>query len=196
MFEDLAKDGWAASTQIFDKKFCIDLARECQNQHSQGRFQQAAIGRGVSKGTHAEIRGDHTRWIEENSSNSTERKFLAALRDISQALNATFFLGLKRFETHFALYPPGTGYDKHIDNHRGTGARTITFILYLNEHWKNGHGGELSLFDPDDENRRIAQVEPRLGTLVLFRSDLFPHQVEKSFQPRLSLTGWFRNDAL
>lgn len=195
MFEDLAHHGWASSSEVIDKNFARALAQECQNQHSEGRFQQASIGRGVSKLAHTEIRGDYTRWIEEDSSNSVEQDFLRALHDISQALNRHFFLGLKRFETHFALYPPGTGYDKHVDNHRGSGARKITFILYLNENWNTDHGGALSFFDPQDENQRIAQVEPRLGTLVLFRSDLFPHQVEKSFQPRMSLTGWFRDDA-
>ncbi len=195
MFEDLAQNGWASSDQIFDVKFTHALARECQNQHSEGRFQQAAIGRGVSKATQAEIRGDHTRWLEQDSENAVEQNFLRSLRDISQSLNQFFFMGLKRFECHFALYPTGTGYDKHVDNHRGTGHRKITFILYLNENWQKEHGGELSVYDPQDENTRIAQVEPRLGTFVLFRSDLFPHQVEKSFQPRLSLTGWFRDDA-
>jgi SM-20-related protein len=195
MFEDLAQNGWAVSSQVFDPAFCQMLARECQKQHADGQFTKASIGRGVSKATHAEIRGDFTRWMTEDSTNPLEQDFLRALHDISQSLNQFFFLGLKRFETHFALYPPGAGYDKHVDNHRGTGARKITFILYLNENWQKDHGGALSVFDPNDENHQIAQVEPRLGNFVLFRSDLFPHQVEKSFQPRLSLTGWFRDDA-
>lgn len=196
MFEDLAQNGWASSESVFDKKFVTALAHECQKQHAEGKFHPASVGRGVSKSLRTEIRGDHTRWLDEDFANDLEKDFLKALHDISQELNHYLFLGLKRYETHFALYPPGTGYDKHVDNHRGTGARKITFILYLNENWRPGDGGELSLYDPQDENHRMEQVKPRLGTLVLFRSDLFPHQVEKSFQPRKSLTGWFRDDAL
>lgn len=195
MFDDLAVNNWASSAAVFSKDFCQKLAQECQRLHDEGQFHQASIGRGVTKSTHTEIRGDFTLWLDEKNNSPVQQSFLSHLQTLLEQLNQSFYLGLKRFETHFALYPPGAGYDKHIDNHRGSGARKITFILYLNEHWQKGHGGELSLYQPDQENVLITQIEPALGTFVLFRSDLFPHQVEKSFQPRLSITGWFRDDA-
>ena len=195
MFADLADKNWAQSSTVFSKAFCQKLALECQKKRDAGILKAAAMGHGISKVTEGSIRGDFTSWLQEDSDSVVEQEFMSALRDISQSLNEYFYLSLKRFESHFALYPPGTGYDKHVDNHRGTGARKITFILYLNEFWHSENGGELSLYDPKDPEVRLAQVEPRLGTFVLFRSDLFPHQVEKSFQPRLSLTGWFRDDA-
>src|SRR3546814_5029992 len=34
------------------------------------------------------------------------------------------------------------------------------------------------------------------GRLVVFRSDLIPHEVMPCSQPRWSLTGWFRSDAI
>lgn len=195
MFDELAQKNWADSRELFSKKFCQDLAQECQRLQHEGNLQKAAIGHGATKGTHAEIRGDFTYWMDEKTATPIQSLFMKALHEILQSLNQNFYLGLKRYETHFALYPPGAGYDKHIDNHRGSGARKITFILYLNENWEKGHGGELSLFAPEKPDQLIAQVEPRLGTFVLFRSELFPHQVEKSFQPRLSITGWLRDDA-
>ncbi|KHD86984.1 MAG: hypothetical protein OM95_16925 [Bdellovibrio sp. ArHS] len=195
MFDDLAQNNWALSSALFTREFCQKLAHECQKLYAEGALQKASIGHGANKGVHAEIRGDFTRWIEESSATPLQQELLSELQLLLQKLNQSFYLGLKRFEIHFALYPPGAGYDKHIDNHRGSGARKITFILYLNENWQKGHGGELSLYEPDQENTLITQVEPHLGTVVLFRSDLFPHQVEKSFQPRLSITGWFRDDA-
>nr|WP_295899834.1 2OG-Fe(II) oxygenase [uncultured Bdellovibrio sp.] len=195
MFDELATKNWSSSTQLFPREFCRKLAQECQRLHDQGEFNKASIGRGATKTTHSEIRGDFTLWIDENTASPLQQNFLSHLQTLLEHLNHSFYLGLKRFETHFALYPPGAGYDKHIDNHRGSGARKITFILYLNESWQKGHGGELSLYQPDHEDTLITQIEPQLGTFVLFRSDLFPHQVEKSFQPRLSITGWFRNDA-
>ncbi|WP_373997764.1 2OG-Fe(II) oxygenase [Bdellovibrio bacteriovorus] len=195
MLDDLAQNNWAVSSTVFTREFCQNLAHECQKLHSDGAFHKASIGRGATKTVHTEIRGDFTLWIEEAHATSLQKDFLSNLQLLLQKLNQDFYLGLKRYETHFALYPPGAGYDKHIDNHRGSGARKITFILYLNESWQKGHGGELSLYQPDQENILITQIEPVLGTFVLFRSDLFPHQVEKSFQPRLSITGWFRDDA-
>lgn len=196
MFEELAQNNWASSQDVFPKSFCLALAKECQTLYSKGAFHQASIGHGVTKGLHNEIRGDSTLWIEEGTSSALQNELLAQLNLLMQELNQSFYLGLKRFESHFAVYPPGAGYDKHVDNHRGSGARRITFILYLNENWQKGHGGELSFYQPDNENVLITQIEPRLGTLVLFRSELFPHQVEKSFQPRMSITGWIRNDTL
>lgn len=195
MLEELGDKNWARSSQVFSSEFCRQLALECQKKYAEGELQAAAIGRGVSKTTQTSIRGDFTQWLTEDSESLLEQDFMRSLRDISQELNAFFYLGLKRFESHFALYPPGSGYDKHVDNHRGSGARKITFILYLNESWKPGDGGELSMYDPENPESRLTQIFPVLGTFVLFRSDLFPHQVEKSFQPRLSLTGWFRDDA-
>lgn len=195
IFDQLAEQNWAQSQDLFAPDFCRLLAQECQKLHDQGALQKASIGHGPSKATHAEIRGDYTLWLDAQTATALQSEFLSFLETLLLQLNQSFFLSLKSFETHFALYPPGAGYDKHIDNHRGSGARKITFILYLNEHWQKGHGGELSLYHPEQENMLLAQVEPRLGTFVIFRSELFPHQVEKSFQPRLSITGWLRDDA-
>ncbi|UOF01599.1 2OG-Fe(II) oxygenase [Bdellovibrio reynosensis] len=195
MFDELAQNNWAYSGDVFTLDFCKSLAQECQRLSTQGQLQKASIGHGASKGTHAEIRGDFTYWLDEKETSPVQQQFLASLQSILENLNSAFYLGLKRYETHFALYPPGAHYDKHIDNHKGSGARKVTFILYLNEHWEKGHGGELEIYDPENQDIKIAQVEPRLGTFVLFRSELFPHQVAKSIQPRLSLTGWFRDDA-
>lgn len=196
MFDELAINNWASSRTLFPESFCQTLAHECQKLSAEGKMTPAAIGKGAQKTTREEIRGDSTWWLEESNCSWPQKQALDILQKILEALNQSFYLGLKRFEAHFALYPPQTGYDKHVDNPRGASARKITFILYLNSNWQQDHGGMLSIYDPQDENLKIAQVRPTLGNFVLFRSDLFPHQVEKSFQPRMSLTGWFRNDAL
>lgn len=189
MLQELAEKNWAVSKQIFSKDYCQNLAHECQKLALQGHLQKASIGKGTTKQIQGDVRGDFILWLDDHP-------FLNALEEIRQELNRFFFLGLKRVEAHFALYPPGAGYDKHIDNHRGANHRKITFVLYLNENWQKSDGGQLSIFNPEQEHEKIAEVEPTLGTLILFRSDLFPHQVEKSTADRMSLTGWFRDDAL
>lgn len=196
MFDDLATNNWASSHSVFSKSFCQTLARKCQKLSLEGKLTPAAIGKGAQKTTREEIRGDSTWWLDENNCSLPEQEALDVIQKILEALNLSFYLGLKRFEAHFALYPPKSGYDKHVDNPRGNSARKITFILYLNANWQQDHGGILSIYDPQNENLKIAQIQPTLGTFVLFRSDLFPHQVEQSFHPRMSLTGWFRDDAL
>lgn len=195
LFHDLAHKEWACSAKVFPLEFCHHLAEKALDLQREGLFRAAAIGRGASKSHNPSIRGDVTLWIEEESASLLLIEWREQLELMRTLLNQSFYLGLKSFETHFAIYPPQAEYQKHIDNHRGSNARAITFILYLNDHWKKGDGGELSLFDPRDQKTLMTQIEPHLGTFVLFRSEVFPHQVEKNFQQRLSLTGWFRTDS-
>ncbi|MEK2688186.1 2OG-Fe(II) oxygenase [Bdellovibrio sp. GT3] len=194
-FEKLAENNWALSSEVFASDFCKQLAQECQKLYSDGELTKASIGPTGNKLTASEIRGDYTLWLDAGNS-PVQKQFLLCLETIREELNRFFFMGLKRVESHFAFYPPQAGYEKHIDNPRGASHRKITFVLYLNEDWQKENGGELSLYNPNNPEELLARVEPRLGQLIFFRSDLFPHQVEKSFTPRLSLTGWFRDDAL
>lgn len=196
MFDVLETQHWAFSNDIFPLEFCRELAQECQLIANQGQLKKAHIGVGLSKTQNNDIRGDFIYWLDAEADSSVQKEIQQFLFQIQNFLNKNFYLGLKRIESHFAFYPEGAGYEKHVDNHRGVSSRKITFIIYLNENWALGHGGELSIYSPEDEMKLLAQVEPRLGTFVLFRSEMFPHQVEKSHRARMSLTGWFRDDAL
>lgn len=194
LFDDLAINNWAIGQNIFSKSYCQALAHECQTRHQQGGFQKASIGSGIHKTENTEIRGDFTQWIEEDTASPLLILLRFQLKVLMEQLNLNFFMSLKHFETHFAVYPPKAQYQKHVDNLNGSGARQITFILYLNENWKKGDGGELTIYHATHENERVIQIEPSLGTFLLFRSDLFPHQVETNLKQRLSITGWLRND--
>lgn len=151
----------------------------------------AQIGRTRNQHLAPTIRGDSIQWLEQNP--DPESPSLAAqhwLEELRHKLNRELFLGLRRFEAHWAVYPPGSGYDLHLDQHRGQSGRKITFIVYLNENWIKTDGGELELHL---EHRR-EKILPIGGRLVLFRSELIPHQVHPAVRTRKSLTGWFRDD--
>jgi SM-20-related protein len=62
--------------------------------------------------------------------------------------------------------------------------------LYVNESWQSAWGGQLKLYDAADQP--LATIEPQGGTLVLFRSEQFPHEVVPAAQPRMSVAAWFR----
>ena len=47
-----------------------------------------------------------------------------------------------------------------------------------------------------DRRGRSFDVLPRGGTLVVFLSDRFPHEVLPARRERLSLAGWFRRRSL
>ncbi|MNK73483.1 2OG-Fe(II) oxygenase superfamily protein [compost metagenome] len=196
MISELSQKNWSSSSEVFSLEFTRELVQECHRLSSAGAFTKAAIGRGTTKGIHTEIRGDYTYWIYENEASPLEKQFLSVLQEVQDQLNRELYLGLQRVETHYALYPPQSGYQQHVDNPHGAGHRRITFVLYLNENWQEEHGGKLTLFNPEQDSEVLIQIAPCVGTFVLFCSDVFPHQVETSYAPRMSLTGWFRNDAL
>jgi SM-20-related protein len=116
--------------------------------------------------------------------------YFSTLDQVRQAVNQAFYMGLEDLESHFAVYPPGSFYKKHLDRFRDDDARTLTAVLYLNEDWPEDAGGQIRLYL--DAMQPVAGCGPTAGTLVLFLSDRFWHEVLPATQQRLSVTGWFR----
>lgn len=148
----------------------------------------AAIGSGQDRQHRPEIRGDATRWIDPAAPSATERRWLARIETLRRAINRYTFAGLVDWEGHWALYPPGAGYARHVDVPRGREARRVSTVLYLNDDWQPGHGGALRMFD----DTGFTDVDPRGGTLVVFWSDQLSHAVLPIAVARWSLIGWFR----
>jgi SM-20-related protein len=150
-------------------------------------FKQAGISKGhdVVKN----IRGDEILWLEKDTVNLIEMKFLAHLKEFMNYVNYTCFLGLRSYEIHYASYPLGTFYMRHLDKFRNDSGRKLSFICYLNQNWQADNGGELVLYLPD--KKKI--VLPIGGRLVVFESDKIEHEVLIANRERRSLTGWLRN---
>jgi SM-20-related protein len=165
------------------------LLARCQD-NGDIRFQAAQIGRGSGKRHLDSIRGDVTSWLDET--NSTDRAYLAWMEALRTGLNAALYLGLFDFECHYAIYGAGTGYAKHSDILNGKGNRILSTVLYLNEDWQARDGGELQLFEPTG-NTIIATVKPTFGTMIIFLSESFPHEVLMAHRERRSIAGWFRS---
>ncbi|HEY1772265.1 MAG TPA: 2OG-Fe(II) oxygenase [Gammaproteobacteria bacterium] len=168
------------------------LRRESKALYEVGRFNAAGIGREAAH--QPAVRGDEILWLEEQASWAPEGARLlqdefSRLRD---AINAETFLGLQDFEGHYAVYPAGTRYTRHVDRFKNDSRRVVSLVLYLNEHWNPGDGGELCLYHDLADSHPVARIAPDGGTLVCFLSDAIPHEVLEARRPRLSLTGWFR----
>jgi SM-20-related protein len=136
-------------------------------------------------------RRDKTVWL--SGDDPVESSYLKVMEGLRRGLNRRLFLGLFDYESHFALYPVGGYYDKHVDALEGRSNRTLSAVLYLNRDWHSGHGGELILYPPVG-SEPLRAVLPEMGTLVLFLSKQFPHEVKSARRERLSLTGWFREN--
>jgi SM-20-related protein len=105
-------------------------------------------------------------------------------------------LGAVELELHFAVYPAGGAYAVHVDRFRDADSRVLSLVLYLNEAWNEADGGALRLYLEAGPEAPFVDVVPYGGTLVVFLSDRFPHEVLPARRERLSLAGWFRRRAI
>jgi SM-20-related protein len=185
----LADVGWCVVPGFLGVAETAALRAECLQAHAAGAFHAAGVGRGQAQVV-SEVRGDHVLWLDEASAGPALRSVLGRFEGLRQAVNQSLFLGLFDLETHFAAYPPGAGYQRHLDRFRDDDRRILTLILYLNEDWQEADGGLLR-FWPQPEAAPL-DILPAGGTLVTFLSDRFWHEVLPAGRQRLSLTGWFR----
>lgn len=132
-----------------------------------------------------EVRGDFIHWIDEPQAAELSF-FFDKIIEITALLNRYCFLGLKSHEFHFALYPNGSFYEKHLDQFQERNNRMISLVFYLNENWKAGDGGELKIY----KNTGDIIVNPIANRLVLFKSDIVEHEVLQTSTSRKSITGW------
>jgi SM-20-related protein len=152
------------------------------------RFHAAQVGRGAGKQLSG-IRGDVIDWLDE--ANVTDQAYLACMDTLRLGLNVSLFLGLFDYESHYAIYGKGDGYAKHSDVLQGQKNRILTTVLYLNEDWHTRDGGELVVFESTGKSI-VTTVNPTFGTMIIFLSEAFPHEVLLSHATRRSIAGWFR----
>lgn len=150
-------------------------------------FKSAGIGRRHAHRMNASIRSDKISWIADES--QTEQKWLNWTRKLQSFLNRRLYLGLFSFEGHFAHYEAGAFYKRHLDAFSGETTRVLSLVVYLNPDWGPADGGELVLYLEDSDQVRVT---PRLGTLVVFLSEEFEHEVLPAQRDRYSIAGWFR----
>lgn len=149
-------------------------------------FKKAGIGALAEYQVKPSIRGDFVYWLDrERDSNLTDLFLL--IEHIKSMFNRLCYLSLSGYEFHLAHYPAGSFYKKHIDRFKARNNRMITVILYLNENWQKGDGGELKVYKGDSET---FLVEPVGNRCIIFKSDVVEHEVLITNKSRYSLTGW------
>jgi len=185
--DDLAERGWSQQNLFLPDALTRALAAECRQRAAEGELAPAAVGRGPFSEIREGIRGDRIQWIEPGQAQACDR-YLGLMDSLREAMNRGLFLGLEDFESHFALYPPGAFYLKHVDRFRDDDRRMVSAVLYLNDDWLPEQGGQLRMYLDGVEH----DVLPAGGCLVVFLSGDIPHEVLPASRDRLSLTGWFR----
>jgi SM-20-related protein len=194
LINGLAENGWAVSDDIIDAHLRAQLFHAAESLWQQGHFHEATIGKGLTQTRNTLIRGDAICWLDHALGHTDINTFLDWADTLRSTLNRELFLGLNNAEFHFARYPSGHGYKKHMDQHAGAPERRISLVLYLTPQWVPANKGELLLFNPQAPNEIAQRIAPLPGRLVVFRSDLIPHEVATCAATRWSLTGWLRTD--
>jgi SM-20-related protein len=192
IIDGILANGYGTVDSFLSADETAALVRQLRRRHEAGQFRQAAIGN-QSVIVETSIRGDEILWIDEATATPDEAVFFDRINQFIQYVNRTCYLGLQEGEFHYALYPAGAGYKRHLDRFRSDSRRKLSIICYLNTDWQANDGGQLALFLPqEDGTEQIELVAPLGGRLVCFESDRLEHEVRPATRERLSLTGWLK----
>ncbi|MDN5417785.1 MAG: 2OG-Fe(II) oxygenase [Acinetobacter sp.] len=182
ILDDLDQHGFTIIDHAYSAEYGLQLVAECTS--NLNRFREAAIQNGVI----SNIRSDHILWINEEL--TIAQQHINALKQLSQILNYSFYLGIQDVEAHFACYNAGEFYALHRDNPQGKNGRMISTVYYLHQEWQDDWGGKLHL---QDKNNVWHTIDPQPNRIAMFQSDLL-HEVLEAKHQRLSITAWLRSD--
>ena len=182
IFDDFDLHGFAIIDDVYPTDYVHALVNECTTHLNE--FRAAAIQNGVI----SNIRSDHILWINDNL--DIAQQHIDTLKQLSNTLNRSFYLGINDIEAHFACYNTGEFYALHRDNPQGKNGRMISAVYYLHEQWHEDWGGQLHL---QDKNNQWHTIQPQPNRIAMFQSDLL-HEVIEAKHQRLSITAWLRSD--
>ncbi len=187
LLDALVDKGYLVVDDFLSPELTAALRCEVLALNQQG-MSRAGIGRGGQFQHNDSIRSDKTQWLD--GTTTAQQQFLTQCDELRSEINRQLFMGLHDYEAHYAVYEPGSFYQKHLDAFKGRSNRVFTNVIYLNESWHSDWGGELVIYDENDQP--IEQVLPQGGRAVFFLSERFPHEVLTTQRRRLSIAGWYR----
>jgi len=190
--DEFSENGFCILDNFLSSNDYQILKSELIQAYQDNEFKKAAIGQNSNELIDKSIRGDEILWLNAQDAQIGVKAYFNQIQALQNYLNRYCFAGVQDSEFHFAVYPPGTYYQKHLDVFKTDDARLFSVVFYLNDHWEPNHGGELIIYT---ENQTIT-VPPLANTLVFFDSSKFYHEVLKTNTPRYSVTGWLKRAKL
>ncbi|SHE62316.1 SM-20-related protein [Psychroflexus salarius] len=191
IINDLQLKHFSCVDHFFKPELINQLRQQLLDKYQQDDLKKAAIGNRTNETIINSIRGDYIQWINHQSKNTIEAAFFNKINQFIEYLNRTCFMGILHREFHYAVYPEGTFYKRHLDSFQSDQRRKLSMVLYLNDHhWSIKNGGELVIYTHQNTTETII---PKPGRLVVFESQLLEHEVKKvNSGKRLSITGWLK----
>lgn len=190
IINEVVNTGYAVCDDFLPENVVEGLRNNLLMFDEEGELKRAGIGKWNHHQKDLEIRSDKIFWLSNDTPDPAERELLAIINNFKDYLNRTCFTGIKSFEFHYALYPKGSFYKRHLDQFSNDPGRQFTMIFYLNGDWKPEDGGQLVIFLSNGEE---LVVQPLAGRLVFFESAKIEHEVRAANRERMSVTGWLKN---
>ena len=209
--ETLQDQGYVIIDDFLPTESLMEALRgDVMNLRKNNKFRIAKIGEGSTNALNEEIRVAETCFIGNdkpelkdvpNVAREKLYNILETLRaDLQEAGQNNLDPNLSEFL--YAYYPKGGFYRRHRDAVKGSASwlREYSFLLYLNEesYDPDTDGGRLRMhfdsggdFLPDGEAPLFQDVDAYGGTLVIFESNRFPHEVLDTEAERFAVVGWY-----
>ena len=193
IIDDLIHKKFSIVDNFFHAKEVKILRNSLLHKYEEDNFKKAAIGNRTNEVIAKSIRGDFILWMNEAEGIEAEKVFFQKISSLISYLNRTCFMGILTKEFHYALYPEGTFYRRHLDTFQNDGRRKLSIVCYLNEeNWVPENGGELAIYLPKEDTEETVNIYPLPGRIVIFESQELEHEVKPVKVPRLSITGWLK----
>lgn len=193
IISDLLEKKYSIIEDFFDISEVALLRNSLLEKYEEDNFKKAAIGNRTNELIEKSIRGDFILWLNEAEAKEAERSFFKKINEFVEYLNRTCYLGILHKEFHYALYPEGTFYKRHLDTFQNDDRRKLSLVCYLNEQdWKPEYGGELVIYSDEEGKEVETTIYPFPGRVVIFESQVLEHEVKPVKTERLSITGWLK----
>lgn len=193
IISDISTQQFSTIENFFTQYEVEILRQSLLRKHEEDAFKKAAIGNRVNENIIKSIRGDMILWMDEAQADAHEKLFFDKINNLIAYLNKTCFMGILQKEFHYAIYPEGTFYKRHLDTFQNDDRRKLSFVCYLNEEgWLPENGGELVLYVNENGQETEKVIYPFPGRVVIFESQILEHEVKPVKTERLSITGWLK----
>lgn len=193
IISDLLEQQYSIVEDFYSTPEVEELRNSLLEKYEEDNFKKAAIGNRTNEIIAKSIRGDFILWLNEAEAAQAEKAFFRKINDFVDYLNKTCFMGILHKEFHYALYPEGTFYKRHLDTFQNDDRRKLSLVCYLNDQdWKPDYGGELVIYKEENGKEVPVTIYPFPGRVVIFESQVLEHEVKPVKTERLSITGWLK----
>lgn len=189
-FEEMASHEFTVVDDFLPRELYEHVLSQFDQYKENDLLEPAGIGSLTTYQINENVRTDEIVWLDRNNCSTEIANYFRFIQEeLIPMLNRNLFLSIKDFEFMLAYYPPGGFYKKHLDQFKDRNNRLLSMVIYMNDNWQKGDGGELEIFTNEEPSQSI-RVEPIGNRLVLFNSATVWHQVLPAHKGRKSITGW------